>query len=171
MKKRLLVLGLMLVFLCAACAPGAGKDGPAEGEAEVWFLAQKNGDTGSALAQEYRSLPEEDRIEALLILLFAGPEDPELTSPFPQGTLLKSWRLEGETAMVDLSEAYGGLSGADLTLADGCIVLTLCQLPEVKRVYLTGEGRPRPFRDQLLSAADFLLKNGEEQGEEESGHT
>ena len=76
--------------------------------------------------------------------------------------------------MIDLSEAYGGLSGADLTLADGCIVLTLCQLSEVERVYLTVEGRPRPFRDQLLSAADFLLENEaveEEAGKETPGRT
>ena len=174
MKKKLLPLALVLAVLGTDCVSGAGKKGPAEGEAEIWFLAQENGDTGSALGREYRSLPEEDRIEALLSLLFAGPETPELTSPFPQGTGLKEWSLEGETAMIDLSEAYGGLSGADLTLADGCIVLTLCQLSEVERVYLTVEGRPRPFRDQLLSAADFLLENetvAEEGGKGTPSHT
>lgn len=161
MKKRLLTTVLILIFLCGACASGREKKAPAEGEAEVWFLAQTNGDAGSALGREYCSLPEEDPIETLLSLLLAGPEDPELTSPFPRGTEVKSWRLEGETVLVDLSEAYGGLSGADLTLADGCIVLTLCQLPEVERVYLTVEGRPRPFRDQMMQGSDFLLENGE----------
>lgn len=166
MRRKLLFLLLALAFLCAACTPGTGKEGPAEGEAEVWFPTQANGDTGSALAREYRPLSEEEPIESLLSLLLAGPEGAELTSPFPQGTQVRSWRLEGETVLVDLSEAYGGLSGADLTLADGCIVLTLCQLPEVERVYLTVEGRPRPFRDQMLQAADFLLEN--ETGEEGS---
>lgn len=161
MKKRLLPLALVLAVLCGACVSGREKKGPAEGEAEVWFLAQSNGDTGSALEREYRPLPEGEPIEGLLSLLLAGPEDPELTSPFPQGTEVKSWSLEGETVLMDLSEAYGGLSGAELTLADGCIVLTLCQLPEVERVYLTVEGRPRPFRDQMLQESDFLLENGE----------
>lgn len=165
MRRRLLPLALVLALLCAACTPPGGEKTPAEGEAEVWFPTQVNGDTGSALEREYRSLPEEEPIGALLSLLLAGPEDPALTGAFPQGTEVRSWRLEGETALVDLSEAYGGLSGADLTLADGCIVLTLCQLPEVERVYLTVEGRPRPFRDQMLQASDFLLENGE--GEED----
>ena len=62
---------------------------------------------------------------------------------------------------LDLSEAYGGLSGVELTLADACIVLTLCRLEDVEAVYLTVDGRPRPFRDQVLTPADFLLEEGE----------
>ena len=61
---------------------------------------------------------------------------------------------------MDLSEGYNGLSGIDLTLADSCIVLTLTQLEEVDRVYLTVEGEQRPFRDSVLTAADFVLDNG-----------
>ena len=161
MRRRLTGLSLALLLLCAACVPGTLKDGPAEGEAAVWFLAQENGEQGSALAREYRSLPNgEAGVETLLSLLLSGPESQELTSPFPRGTVVRSWRLEGNLVLVDLSESYGGLSGADLSLADGCMVLTLCQLPEVERIYLTVEGRPRPFRDQMLGPDDFLLENG-----------
>lgn len=158
--KRNLLLAFALALLCVACASGASKDGPAEGEVELWFLSQENGETGSALVREYRRAPEEDGVEGLLSLLLSGPESPELKSPFPWGTAVREWKLEEGMALVDLSEAYGGLSGAELTLADGCIVLTLCQLPEVERVYLTVEGRPRPFRDQMLSRDDFILENG-----------
>lgn len=164
-RERLLCLSLALVLLCAACVPGAARNGPAEGEAEVWFLAGENGTAGAALASEYRPLPQSGTEEEdLLGLLLSGPETPNLSSPFPRGTALKSLRMEEDLALVDLSEAYGGLSGVDLTLADGCIVLTLCQLPEVERVYLTVEGSPRPFRDQVLSPGDFLLENGAEEG-------
>ncbi len=48
-----------------------------------------------------------------------------------------------------------------MTLADACIVLTLCRLEDVEAVYLTVDGRPRPFRDQVLTPADFLLEEGE----------
>lgn len=167
MRRRLLAACLVLTFLCAACGTHPSQEGPGEGEAAVWFLSQVNGERGSALVSEYRPLPgEAGEIGELLTLLFSGPEDPMLTSPFPRGTAVKSWRLEGDLALVDLTEAYGGLSGAGLSLADGCIVLTLCQLTQVERVYLTVEGRPRPFRDQVLSANDFLLENG---AGEESG--
>ena len=161
MRGRLLTLCLALTVFCAGCMPGAAKDGPAEGEAAVWFLAGENGTEGAALAPEFRPLSQEGAEgEALLKLLFTGPEELGLSSPFPQGTALKGFRLDGDLALVDLSEAYGGLSGVDLTLADGCITLTLCQLPGVDRVYLTVEGSPRPFRDQVLSRDDFLLENG-----------
>lgn len=60
---------------------------------------------------------------------------------------------------VDLSEAYSGLAGVELSLADGCIVLTLCQLEGVEEVYITVEGRPRPFRDQVYTREDFMENN------------
>lgn len=161
MRKRAMALGLILAALCTACMPSAAKEGPAEGEAEVWFLAKGNGEDGCALSREFRAMPlKGEEPEELLRLLLSGPESLELASPFPRGTALKSCRTEGNLALVDLSEAYGGLSGAELSLADGCIVLTLCQLPQIERVYLTVEGRPRPFRDQVMAPGDFLLENG-----------
>lgn len=161
MRKKLIVLGLALAFLCTACASAMGRKALPEGELALWFPAGKNGERGSALTREYRDLtPEKETVESLLSRLLAGPESLELQRPFPKGTVLRSCRLEEGTALVDLSEAYGGLSGAELSLADGCIVLTLCQLPGVERVYLTVEGRPRPFRDLVLSGNDFLLDNG-----------
>lgn len=160
MRKDLLALSLALALLCTACGMGISREGPGSGEAEIWFLAEVNGEKGSALASEYRSLPQGEEIQGLLSLLFSGPEALNLTSPFPSGTAVKSWRLEGDVALVDLSESYGELFGIGLSLADGCIVLTLCQLAQVERVYLTVEGRPRPFRDQVLAPQDFLLENG-----------
>ncbi len=160
-RKWLAALALM-VLLCAACgqAPGSGET-PPEGQYRVYFLSQESGETGNSLSREVRPLPAgRGAVDGLMRLLLAGPESPELVSPFPRGTSMRSWRVEEGTATIDLSEAYGGLSGADLTLADGCIVLTLCQLQNVDQVYLTVEGRPRPFRDQVLSAGDFLLSNG-----------
>ena len=94
-----------------------------------------------------------------MALLLSGPESDRLVSPFPPGAALRRWSLDDGVADVDLSEAYEGLSGAELTLADGCIVLTLCQLEEIEAVYLTVEGHPRPFRDQVLTPEDFLLNN------------
>lgn len=160
MKRRVLALLLLLGLFCAACGQGERPEGPEKGEVEVWFPAAENSQEGAALQKEDRVLPEDQKpVEALMSLLLAGPESPELRSPFPPGTALRSWRLEDGLAALDLSEDYGGLSGAELTLADGCIVLTVCQLPQVERVYLTVEGRPRPFRDQILSPDDFLLEN------------
>lgn len=159
MRKQLLCGFLTLLLLCAACTQPPASE-PAEGAYTLYFVSTENRTDGAALASELFSLPQgTEEAEGLLRLLLGGPEDPELRSPFPAGTSLRGWSIQEGTAYVDLSEAYGGLSGVDLTLADGCVVLTLCQLEEVEAVYLTVEGRPRPFRDQVLVPADFLLDN------------
>lgn len=164
MKRQLLPLLLALALLCASCAGvGALLPGPApSGEGlTLYYLATENGETGRVLNSEFREIPGNTPLaQDVMPVLLAGPESPELRSPFPPGTAVRSCREEGDLAIVDLTEAYGGLSGMDLTLADGCIVLSLCGLEQIDRVYLTVEGRPRPFRDQVYTAEDFLLDNG-----------
>lgn len=163
MRKRLYAVLLTIALVCTACGRRGTGTKKEDGQYEIWFRSAAGGEDGAAIEQELRKLPEgREKVEALMALLLAGPEAMELTTPFPRNTFLREWKMEGDTVCLDLSEAYGGLSGADLTLADGCIVLTLCQLPQVERVYLTVEGRARPFRDQVLSPEDFLLSNGGE---------
>lgn len=158
MKRRLrraLALSLALAISLAACGKRTQDREPGEGERELWFTAAHGSPGSAALGSEVRALSDG---EDVLALLLNGPESPELTSPFPAGTT-GSWYAEEGTAYVDLSEAYGGLSGAELTLADACIVLTLCRVEGVERVYITVAGEKRPFRDQVFTAADFLLDN------------
>lgn len=169
MRKKLVILLAAVSLLCTGCtAPAAQTEEPAEGEYGVYFVSSArsvggeswgSADSG-ALSREFHPLPEgTEPVEGLLALLLAGPEGESLTSPFPGGTTLRAWRLEEGRVTLDLSEAYGGLAGAELTLADGCIVLTLCQLPEVEEVYITVEGRRRPFRDQVYTKLDFIENN------------
>lgn len=167
--KRLMILMLVLALLCAGC----GERGHGEVETEeypVCFVTgeetAEGGDGGiaskSVVDWEYHALPPGQRaLDGLIRTLLAGPEGEGLASPFPRGTSLRGWRQENGVVTLDLSEAYGGLSGVELTLADACIVLTLCRLEDVEAVYLTVDGRPRPFRDQVLTPADFLLEEGE----------
>lgn len=181
MKKtvKALALCLALLLLPVACTgPAEDPDTPGEGEYALYFVTVpeegKLPRDGAVLGKEYRTLPQgRDQVEGLLELLLAGPTGPALTSPLPAGLTLRSWSLSGEGVLtLDLSEAYGGLNGMDLTLADGCLTLTLCQLPQVEAVYLTVEGRARPFRDRVLTPADFSLENtleGEEPSPTESG--
>lgn len=167
MKKCFAAALLALALLCTACAHRPGReDVPPEGQYAVYFATASGREDDAALEREFREIAGENQIEALIAQLLAGPESDSLASPFPSGTALRGWSISDGVAAVDLSEAYEGLSGAELTLADGCIVLTLCQLEGVEAVYLTVEGHPRPFRDQVLEPSDFLLRNTL-QGEEE----
>jgi len=157
MRRRVLALALAAALLCASC--GLRKSSAEEGT-DLYYLAAGSIEGGGILESEKRSLTGEDPVAAeVMEALLAGPESQELTSPFPAGTVLRSCREEEGLVTVDLSEAYGGLSGVELSLADACVVLTLCGLERIDRVYLTVEGEPRPFRDQVLSPADLLLEN------------
>ena len=162
MRRQLFaaVLALTLLVSCSR-RPGRGEE-PPEGQYAVYFATAFGRGDDAALDREFRALST-GTVEGLMELLLAGPESDALVSPFPQGTALRSWEIAAGVVSIDLSEAYEGLSGAELTLADGCIVLTLCQLEGVDSVYLTVEGHPRPFRDQVLSPQNFLLDN-ERQG-------
>lgn len=164
----MLALACALALLLTACNESA-RPQPPEGAAEIWFAVGTGedggplADGGGAVAPEYRALPDEaDPVEERMAALLSGPQSAELRSPFPSGVRLRSWRLEEGVLRLDLSEAYGGLSGVDLTIADYCIVLTLCQVEGVEAVDITVEGETVPYRGRkLMREGDVVLSGGE----------
>lgn len=165
--KRLTALLLSLLVL-SACAATAEEPAPEEGYG-LWFAVRENSGRGSSavVARETRQWEEEPTAPELMAELLRGPEnDEELYSPFPRGVAVRDISMDQDTAtiLVDLSEQYGGLAGFDLTVADYCIALTLCQLPGVETVKVLVEGEPIPYRGrQELQAGNVLLSGiGEE---------
>lgn len=159
MKKRytlFLFLPLLLWGLLFGCS-GGGEEAPWQ----IYYPTQSYFE-GATLASEGFDPAEEPTVEDLMARLLSGPESEGLVSPFPRGTSLRSFYLKDSVAYINLSEAYGGLAGIHLTLADYAITLTLCQLPEVEGVSITVENDPIPFRyRQILTAADVLLEEQE----------
>lgn len=164
--KRLLasLLCCLLLVLCCAC------QGAAEAESGTGYVLYfmrvdlKEAPGSGALDTETVYLPEledaepQELAEALLAELLKGPLNEGLKSPIPAGTTLLSLELEGSRALVDLSAAYGTLSGVGLTLADYAVTLTLTQLPEISRVKITVRGQELAYRDkQTFTARDVLL--------------
>lgn len=161
--KRLtaLLLSVSVLVSMAACANREEKPA-AESEYGLWFVADsKSGRSGySAVAREERSWEKDPAAVELLQALLDGPESESLLTPFPNGVSIRSIGVDEQTktAVVNLSEQYGGLAGFDLTLADYCIALTLCQLPNIETVKVLVEGKSIPYRDrQELRAGDVLL--------------
>ncbi len=160
-RTKFIVL-LAVLALClglAGCAAGGEEEGAA-----LWF-AGNVGDWDEA-STALESVPYTGRmaVEPMVEALLAGPgRDSELRSPFPEGTQLRSWALEDGLLSLDLSGPYGGLEGFELTLADYCLTLTLCELPGVERVSVTVEGRPmkRGYWEQM-DASQALLSGAEE---------
>ena len=166
MRRRLSMtaaLVLLLSLLCACAAQHAQEMD--ENGYELYFLSDPNSAGGSDAirAQEKRltldgAMETEDCVRALM----AGPDEPSLSSPIPEGTALKSLKVSGRRAQIDLSAQYARLTGIDLSLADYCITLTLTQLPNVNAVSITADGRELPYREtQVLLSADTLLSSRE----------
>ena len=162
--RRLLLLLVCAALLLTGCQ-GAETAEAAPVYALYFQAADLNQSAGAgALSPEYRSFPlsqdasAQETAEALLSALLEGPERMDLQSPIPQGTSLLSLELAGSRAAVDLSAAYGSLSGVALTLADYAITLTLTQLPSISLVRITVRGQELAYRDlQAFTARDVSL--------------
>lgn len=169
MKKR----GLLLILLLAAAVTGLviwlgmadRQDRPQEG-IRLYFVVREMTGHGSALGwEQYKgSGAEEDGMptpRALVSALLAGPAQEELVTPFPKGVGLESCRWDPEregNLQLRLSEQYSGLTDISLTLADYCIVLTLCQLPEVQTVEITSGGYAADYRShEILKKEEAIL--------------
>ena len=137
MKKRVCAL-LLLFLLCllTACGQRTGADGPYR----IYFLPDRQTGYGSALAAQDWEGTGTPLSEELMQALLDGPTQEGLVSPFPRGLSVQSLELEGDTICVTLSEHYSGLTDMAQTLADACIVMTLCQLPGVEAVEISADG-------------------------------
>ena len=167
-KLPLFILALLAALVAfASCAKSAQED--EESGYALYFLsdldASGGGDAIAASSVRFTSdetMSTEDCVRALMELLLAGPDEAALHSPIPEGTALRSLKVSGRRAEIDLSAQYARLSGIDLSLADYCITLTLSQLPNVNAVSITANGSELPYRKtQVLLSADTLLSSRE----------
>lgn len=161
--KRCAVLLLTVLLLWNVTACGQQSNDPAaKYEYGLWFAVGRDStrNDSSALVCETRDWETMPSPLQLMQALLHGPESNDLYVPIPAGVRLVSveFRETSKTVLVDLSEEYGKLSGFELTLADYCITLTLCQLPEVENVRITAEGKTLAERNrQRLHSGDVLL--------------
>lgn len=165
MKKLmvLLLICLPLAVCCACHGETAGETGTAY---QLYFMWRdlKESPGGGALEtetiylQDMEEAEPQQLAETLLTELLNGPLDERLKNPVPAGTSLLSLEVVGSQALVDLSAAYGTLSGVALTLADSAVTMTLTQLPEISRVQITVRGQELAYREkQTFTARDILL--------------
>ena len=155
---------LVLALLClTGCAPTEQKDEPPAGEYGIWFAVdagRENANHASVVEFEPRSWEKVPAARTMMDSLLAGPKSSGLVSPFPAGVSVLDIYSDtaSGTMYVNLSEQYGSLSGFDLTVADYCIVMTMCQIPWVSSVRILVEGEPIPYRNrQNMKDTDLLL--------------
>ena len=166
MKRWMILLLCAAMLLAAGCAHLTAEQQPEEAAYSLYFREAdlSAAASGDALRAEVVSLPDVDErdpqamAEALMRRLMEGPADATLKGTIPTGTQLLSVEVDRGVAVVDLSAAYGALSGVNLTLADYAITLTLSQLPEIFSVRITVRGQDLAYRNkQVFEARDVLL--------------
>lgn len=151
--------GLGLLLALALLLSGCGGQETAEQGPLLYYAVQDSGEyAASALQGEvWAEGPEAPTVEDYVNKLLEPPQDPRLRTIFPQGLKLLSWQLEEGVLTLDVSEEYSELTGIALTLANGCLTLTLTQLEGVEQVAVMVEGQPLPEGGDPLSAGDLLL--------------
>ena len=138
MKRSRAAFLLLLCVLFSACAKQ-----PETEPLNVYYCAEDGGMTaGSAVVKEVCHVPSgTDRLLEALRLLAVQPEDGALCSAFPPDIRIEAYSLEDGEIAVNLTEGYQLLPPIRRTMLRACIVLTLCDLKEVKSVSLYEEAR------------------------------
>lgn len=161
MKKILRVLCVLGMVLLCAC----GQKGEPPAEYYLYFLPAASTSYGSALAAQPWEGTGTALNEELMRDLLAGPTQEGLRSPFPKGLTLQSMEVEGNTIHITLSDHYSGLTDISQTLADACIVMTLCQLTGIEAVEISTDGfwasRPasRTLRPEQMDLTSLLRED------------
>ena len=143
--------GLLPADVVAGWLAGKAQSGE-EAEYVLYFPVDSQTEYGPALGTQPYQWEEPSQFQPLLEALLAGPTQEGLVSPFPRGVALSGWEWdrENEILQITLTEQYSGLGDISLTLADYCIVLTLCQLEGVESVEIKSAGYSVNYRSHQL---------------------
>ena len=107
-----------------------------------------------------RMANNDDLPRAALQVLLAGPSiGSGLSNPVPHGVEIRSFKLVGDAAQVDLTEEILAEHG-DTQAAETAIVQTLTALPGVSSVALSVEGNPLAASAQRAPMLYYASANG-----------
>lgn len=96
-------------------------------------------------------------LHQLLNAYLAGPASSELVSPFPAGSQVVDIAYQDDAISIILSEAYTNLTGIDLTLANACLAMTVCEYTGVSTVSLAIEGTTIGGKEKITLSKDGYL--------------
>ena len=152
MKRRVICLALILTLVFSLCACAQNKK---DSVLHLYRPAVSSGLASQAVVprEYYGAADIESLTGALLHDLFDGEVE------------LVGWSQTSDALRLELSPEYSARSGIDLTLAECCIVLTLCQLDSVNWVQV-GVASPLAPARPYLSPNDMIFTGAEEEPRE-----
>ncbi len=158
MKRVLALLLAGLLFLCSGCSMNQS----AKIKLDFYYRVSDDTPSGSALTSEEKYL-DSDSIPAVMEALLEGPFRSGMKRTFPENAHLRSYAINEGILTLDLSEAFGTLSGYDLMLAQYCIVLTMSQFDNVDGISITVDGKKVPGGASGILTPTNVLLTGETQ--------
>ncbi len=109
---------------------------------------------GSAVVLETREVPVVNgaKLKAILDAMISGPKDKNLIGTIPDGTNVRSLKIDGDTAFIDFSEEFvknnpGGSASESMTIYS--IVNTVTELSNIKKVQFLINGKKRDSYIQI----------------------
>lgn len=167
--KRTVAILLSALLLLSGCGHFSSPQQEEKGYL-IYYLAigaDARGQDAIRGSYEQLDLPEDASLQetasaVVKRLLQGSAQEENLVSPVPGKPELLSLDIQDRRAYVNLSGGFNHLSGVDLTLADYCLVLSLCELEGIQSVSVAVQGRaviqqPKQIlyqRDVLLSTMD-----------------
>ncbi len=135
MKRSLLTaLLILLAVSLTGCAPAAQTDDSPQISVYYAYTDDRN-DTGLSVGAEMRSVESgKDMLKAAVEAVMATPQSYRLTSPFPAGVSIKSYKLENGTLSLYMSDAYAEMPTGNKIIARSCLALTLCAVEGVENI-------------------------------------
>ncbi len=135
MKKILCFLLIGALLFAAGCSRSQAEP---QGTPFYYCTAEADYSSGStAISREYRQDVPTHSLMGALELYLAGPQSSDLVAPFPEGMVILSAVLEGDTVLLTVSMELTALTGLDLTMACGCLTLTSLALTGARQVQIS----------------------------------
>lgn len=141
MKKYIaLFISLLFIFALISC------DGNSEPElirpvAFYYRIPATNEQSfKSSISYENRERKDYYWEKDILNLYLAGPTHKSLVSPFPEGTEVLYYAVEGSRVYIRISKHMNALTNLDYSIACACLALTALELSHAKLVELNIEG-------------------------------
>lgn len=133
---------LLLICLCFMTCGCRQETEPAKKPVTFYYCRTEfdHGSDDSVILGETRESAEfEGNLMGLLNLYLQGPLSENLRPTFPAGTKLKEYRVEGNTAVLTVTDQLSLAKGIDLTVACACLAKTVMSLTGLKDVQIQAQ--------------------------------
>lgn len=150
--KRWITIILLITFLFSATGCGRKTSLPKQPVTFYYPAADftYNGKTEVIHSEVRDCSGYRDNMVDLLNIYLQGPVSETLRSPFPRQVTVSRYSTTANTAIVELSSDFAGLSGIDLTLACACIASTLFDFTQLTRVQISATDAQLDGQDSIL---------------------